>query len=239
MTTELTNCTQCNKECPLNALRCRKGKEYLEQLHTEGKALDIVNSEATEDDYSHVHDGDFSQRHGGYGESQHGGGHRHGRHSCELHGRDVHGRDVHHSKGHGKAWTVDEPEDLDGLLRACGHFLYHKAAGEKSGQGKIMHILSSRKEISQKELQEHLGIQPGSISEILSKMENKGLLQRIKDGEDRRKTIVRITDAGERHVEEFRKNGKGNKNRDIFSALDDRQKEELKKLLGILLESWK
>ncbi|MDC7287551.1 MarR family winged helix-turn-helix transcriptional regulator [Blautia schinkii] len=146
---------------------------------------------------------------------------------------------MHNSKGHGKGWTVDEPEDLDGLLRACGHYLYHKAAGAKSGQGKIMHILSSQKEISQKELQEHLGIQPGSISEILSKMENKGLLQRIKDGEDRRKTIVRITDAGEHHVEEFRKNGKGDRNKDIFSALDDGQKEELKKLLRILLESWK
>lgn len=229
MKTEFTNCTQCDKECPLSAPRCRKGRDYLEQLHSEGKAMDIVRSEGTEGHNMHAHSGDSLQRRGSHGEGRHGGeGHQHGRH-----------RDAYRGRERGQTWALGEPEDLDGLLRACGHYLYHKAAGEKCGQGKIMHILASQKEISQKELQEYLSIQPGSISEILSKMENKGLLQRIKDGEDRRKIIVKITDAGERHVEEFRKNGKDSKNRDIFSALDDGQKEELKTLLRILLESWR
>lgn len=255
MTTEFTNCTQCHKECPLNALKCNKGRDDLEQFHTEGKALDMISSEVTEDNNIHDHEGDSRHQHGRQERGMRGGEeYRHGRHGSDRErnaGRDAyrdgrhrsggHSRDMHDSEEHGVherggAWAPGEAEDLDTLLRACGHYMYHRAAGEKSGQGKIMHILAAQKEISQKELQEHLGIQPGSVSEILSKMENKGLLERIKDGEDRRKTIVRITDGGEKHVEEFRKKGK---NRDLFSALNDEQKDELKELLKLLLQSWK
>lgn len=126
-------------------------------------------------------------------------------------------------------------EDLEALMRACGHFLYH-SAGERNGQGRIMHILSSREMISQMELQEILEIKPGSMSEILSKMEEKGLIERRKDEEDKRKTIVELTEAGKQHVIEYHEL---HKKKDKFQALSDEQKEQLKELLSILLKSWK
>ncbi|TCL57689.1 DNA-binding MarR family transcriptional regulator [Kineothrix alysoides] len=121
------------------------------------------------------------------------------------------------------------------MLRVCGHILYHRA-GRQSGQGRILHILSERSELSQKELQEMLRVQPGSMSEILSKMESKGLVERIRDEEDKRKTQVRLTETGKAHVENHHC-GLGNK--DIFSALDENQQEELKELLALLLEDWR
>ena len=124
------------------------------------------------------------------------------------------------------------PDELYQLMRECGHFLYHKA---KAGQGRILNILEERKEISQKELQELLQVQPGSLSEILSKIEKKGLLERVADAGDRRKVVVRITAAGEERVLERRRSGK---RKDWFAVLDEGQKEELKQLLKQLLDSW-
>lgn len=124
-------------------------------------------------------------------------------------------------------------EDLFRLMRRCGHILFQKEA-KKSSQGRIMHILYHRGEIGQKELQEMLQIQPGSISEILTKLENKGLVCREKDDEDKRRTIVRITPAGRQHAEEFRRS----RSKNMFSALDEEQQEELKILLKRLIEDW-
>lgn len=206
--TNITNCNQCSRQCPIDDLRCGSGRRYMEGLRAESK---------------HEHG-----RHG-HGCGRHGERHGSGR---ELEERE---RGRCHKRGHHGREEYDSPEDLLGMLRACGHILYHQA-GKQSGQGRILHILSERGELSQKELQEMLRVQPGSMSEILSKMENKGFVERIRDEEDKRKTQVRLTGAGKAHVQEHH-SGMGNK--DIFSALDENQQEELKELLTLLLEDWK
>lgn len=124
-------------------------------------------------------------------------------------------------------------DDLYGRMRACGHYLYHRS-GSGAGQGKILTILSRRENMTQKELQEMLQIQPGSMSEILAKLEEKGLILRKKDDKDKRRSVLSLTGAGREYVREIRENEKP-----LFDALDDNEQEELKKLLGKLLESWK
>lgn len=133
----------------------------------------------------------------------------------------------------GNAMNVEWEEDLFRLMRRCGHILFQKEA-KRSSQGQIMHILYRHGEIGQKELQEILQIQPGSISEILSKLENKGFLRRDKDDEDKRRIIVRITREGRLHAEEFHRA----RSRNMFAALSPEQQEELKKLLKLLIENW-
>lgn len=125
---------------------------------------------------------------------------------------------------HGDA--VDE-DNLESLMRACGHFLYHK--GQRGGgQGGILSLLNKTDQISQKELQDMLRIQPGSLSEILMKLEKKGLIIRRKDEEDRRKSVLYLTEAGKAAVkEQDPRMGE----QQLFDALSDEEKEQLKGLL--------
>lgn len=88
--------------------------------------------------------------------------------------------------------------------------------------------------MTQKELQDMLQIQPGSMSELLAKLEEKDLLLRRKDDEDKRRSILALTDAGR----EAAKERQGEK-KPLFDALDEAEQEELKRLLGKLLDSWK
>ena len=135
--------------------------------------------------------------------------------------------------GHG--FEAEASDDLYTLMRACGHILYHQG-GRKSGQGRILRILSHCEAMSQRELQEVLGIQTGSLSEILAKLENAGFIERERDEADRRRSVVRLTPAGRNRAEECCRDGE---RQDMFSALDEGQRDQLKKLLTILLADWK
>lgn len=90
--------------------------------------------------------------------------------------------------------------------------------------------------MSQKELNEILQIQPGSLSEILTKLEQKDLITREKDAEDKRKCIVKLTPAGKTAAQ-------GQKPRleedNMFSVLSNEEQSQLKAILKKLLAFWK
>lgn len=89
--------------------------------------------------------------------------------------------------------------------------------------------------MTQKELQEILHVQPGSISEILAKLEDKGLILREKDDSDKRKSIIKLTEAGRnaKDMVSVEDNDGG-----LFDALSDEEQGTLKELLKKLLDSW-
>ena len=210
-------CNGCPKNCPLNALRCGRGRAYLEQQHQEGKFLEIALPASEGHDHGHDHGHSCEHRHGrGYGHGSHPGGHGGWR-------------------GEGAPDVdMENPDGLYALMRACGHVLYHQG-GRKSGQGRILRILSHCESMSQRELQEILGIQTGSLSEILAKMESAGLIERERDETDRRRSIVRLTQTGRDRAGKCR----AGEHPDMFSALNEEQKNQLKELLSILLADWK
>ena len=242
-------CNGCPKNCPLNALRCGRGRAYLEQQHQEGKFLEIALPASEEHDHGHDHD--CEHRHG-HACGPHSG--RHGRSGAGEHGPERHGQErgcgwEHgHGCGHGPnpgghgGWRgegapdvdMENPDGLYALMRACGHVLYHQG-GRKSGQGRILRILSHCESMSQRKLQEILGIQTGSLSEILAKMESAGLIERERDETDRRRSIVRLTQTGRDRAGKCR----AGEHPDMFSALNEEQKNQLKELLSILLADWK
>ncbi len=115
-----------------------------------------------------------------------------------------------------------------------GHLLHHRPdAMAARGQERILMILSEQESMSQRQLQDMLRIQPGSMSEILTKLERKGLLTRER-GEDRRGNLLRITEAGRRATA-----GKpAPREEDLFSALTQEQQEQLRGLLLPLLTDW-
>ena len=137
----------------------------------------------------------------------------------------------HECHGH---FNIEEASLLSLLVR-CG-YIAEKKSGRQRGQNRILNILLDTPKISQKSLQKQLGIEPGSISEIISKMEQKGLLRREKDEEDRRKMIVCLTEKGRAMAEESRQ---GREEEDYFSALQPEEQLQLKKMIQKLLVQWK
>lgn len=151
--------------------------------------------------------------------------------------RHIHsgGRGFHRGGPHGQEFeTFMEKDDLSGLMSRCGHYLYHHP-GRKRGQGKILRILSQREEMTQKELQDILEIRPGSMSEIVSKLEGRGMLERIRDEQDKRKVILRITKDGKAEGMEKTRH---EIERELFRSLSEEEQNTLRELLKKLLEDW-
>lgn len=87
-----------------------------------------------------------------------------------------------------------EREDVNGRLvinlRDIGHTLRDLSEGRGS-QKRILILLLETGPITQRELTERLGIQPGSASEVIAKLENAGLVTRTESEADRRTVDIR------------------------------------------------
>ena len=127
-------------------------------------------------------------------------------------------------------------EKLRLLLIRCGHKLRNRHGGGHT-QGRILKILYYQGPMSQKNLQDKLDIQPGSMSEIAAKLEAKGLICRDRDASDKRKILLTLTDAGRADVENFQKHPAGQQ--DVsFDALSAEEQQILLNLLEKLIGSW-
>ena len=123
---------------------------------------------------------------------------------------------------------------LQELIRLSDRLMPHRPGmGSARGQTLILSILVGREDLSQRELQQMLGIQPGSMSEIVSKLEKKGLLTREK-GEDRRGNLLRITEAGRQAIPTVARMDED----ELFQALDEQERTTLSGLLRKLLNDW-
>ena len=124
--------------------------------------------------------------------------------------------------------------DLAELIDMAGRLLRRRPqGGPAQGQALVLSILLGRDALSQRELQQMLGIQPGSLSELVSKLEAKGLVIREK-AEDRRGNLLRITDAGRAAATEATDTPPD----DPFSPLTDEQQDALADTLRTLLTQW-
>ena len=120
--------------------------------------------------------------------------------------------------------------DLSHVMR----FLYEGKASQK----RILIILKESERMTQKELTERLGVQPGSVSEILSKLENAGLIIRTPNETDRRTTDVSLTDTGRRLAEEAY-GQRQKRHEEMFACLKEEEKLELLSLLERVRADWK
>lgn len=66
----------------------------------------------------------------------------------------------------------------------------------RTGQGRVLALLKLKPEITQRELCFLLGVSKQSLAELLSKLERRGFVTREPSAEDRRVTLVRLTEAG-------------------------------------------
>ncbi len=173
--------------------------------------------------------------------------HEHGEGCCERHGRPDHGRGeggpCHGGRGPhmGPHRPMDEETyrtlDNDAKLGMLFHrvhrmnrffFEYH------GGQHRILAVLAHDGDMTQRELTEKLGIQPGSASELIGKLERSGWITRTESDEDRRTADVHLTESGKAHLDESRQHKP-----ELFSALNDDEKAQLVSLLEKLCADWR
>ncbi len=98
-------------------------------------------------------------------------------------------------------------------------------AGMRAGQGRVLHVLTLRSPMPQKELAYMLGVRPQSLSELLGKLESAGLVERRRDDGDRRTVIVEITEDGREATAETPETD------DPFDVLSDEEQEHLADML--------
>ncbi|GAA2263807.1 hypothetical protein GCM10009853_016360 [Glycomyces scopariae] len=108
----------------------------------------------------------------------------------------------------------------------------HPRGGAYQGQGRVLHLLSLQSPIAQKELAYLLGIRSQSLGELLTKLEDAGLVRREPSAEDRRTSMVDLTDAGRAAAEQHEAEPAG----DPFSVLTKEEQEQLAALLDKVID---
>lgn len=129
-----------------------------------------------------------------------------------------------------------EEELVHGFLK-IGHMMRYMYEG-KTSQNRILIILLERGGMSQKKLTEYLGIQPGSASEILAKLEKAGLILRTPGTIDRRTSDIILTEAGIQMAQEALEQ-RQSRHEQMFTCLSEEEKQELFEFLEKLGEDWK
>jgi DNA-binding MarR family transcriptional regulator len=84
------------------------------------------------------------------------------------------------------------------------------------------------------ELAKHLGIAARSATEVVDALQERGLVRRETDPDDRRATRVVVTDAGRELTAALRQARSAEADR-VFAGLDDADRTELERLLRLLL----
>lgn len=148
-------------------------------------------------------------------------------------------RDRDQGCGGGQCRRGPHPErnDLAGKFERCGRLIAH-CLGKRRGQGRILRTLCRRGDMPQKELQDLLGIQAGSMSEIAAKLEDKGLIVRVRSREDRRKVLLSVTEQGRAWVAQRDEETILRRRAELFAVLTAEEREALEGLLDKLLADW-
>lgn len=121
-------------------------------------------------------------------------------------------------------------------MRDINHIMHHLYEG-KGSQKRILIILNEVGVITQQKLTERLRIQPGSASEVLSKLENAGLIIRTPSETDRRTTDISLTEIGKQQAQDAAKQ-RQTRHIEMFSCLSKEEQETLLFLLEKLNSDW-
>ncbi len=151
-----------------------------------------------------------------------GPGHRGGEYGCEFH----HGG----PRGHMPPPPFGEP----GCERPPFGEPRRGASLPPMARMRVLTALEQTGAISQRKLAMILAIRPQSLSEMLTKLADEGLVVREANADDRRETLVSLSAAG-RERAAAAENERAEFAKSFLSPLDDGEKEQLATLLEKLL----
>ncbi len=133
--------------------------------------------------------------------------------------------------------SLPQEDRLMIMLGKCGMILNSKHCSH-NGKGRILKVLLEEGIMTQSDLQNTMDIRSGSLSEILSKMEDKQLITRKKDKDDKRKVKIKITEKGKETIS-LKEEEHKNKAKELFNSIDEEEQKQLELILSKLIKSWK
>ena len=123
-------------------------------------------------------------------------------------------------------------------LGFCGHYL-HVHGGGRSGRAPILCTLRKRGNMMpQRELMGKFELKAGSLSEVLTKIEKDGLIERTRDPEDRRQLIVKLTPEGQAQADEEQLRRERFRSL-AFATLSDEELAQLEDMLVRIKTQWR
>lgn len=137
--------------------------------------------------------------------------------------------------GHGSAADINDKLIIN--LRDISHTMRYLYEGRGSQKRVLIVLKESGSSITQRELTQRLGIQPGSASEVLAKLESEGYIQRTPNETDRRTTDIVLTAAGKSAAARAREE-RSARHRQMFSCLPEEEKNQLLSLLEKINRDW-
>lgn len=75
----------------------------------------------------------------------------------------------------------------------------------RKGQSRCLYMIKMAGEINQRRLAEILNIRPTSLSETIKRLEEKGMINRTPDENDKRTYVVSLTKKGDAEMEQIRR----------------------------------
>lgn len=207
-------CKHKDAKCCIKA-KYMEAKESMTERDEEAREINEVLKNRREIERMHEH------RHGHCHHREHGEHRGHG--GCKGGGRRPH-------------FNIDRT-GLQGKLMFCGRNLAHKKMHGGS-QEIILKIILNEGEITQKDLQNILNIKGSSLSELISKLDNKGFIIREKYEKDNRIYILKLTEKGKEFAKGLSDETERERDKEIFKALSDEQREQLDIILDTLLNDW-
>ncbi|MGN0568373.1 MAG: MarR family winged helix-turn-helix transcriptional regulator [Acutalibacteraceae bacterium] len=132
--------------------------------------------------------------------------------------------------------SADINDKLIMNLRDLSHVMRSLYEG-KGSQKRILIVLNEVGTITQRTLTERLGIQPGSVSEVIAKLESAGLVSRMPSDADRRTADISLTREGKELAVQAAEKRK-HRHEEMFSCLSSDEKAQLLLLLEKVNTDW-
>ena len=136
----------------------------------------------------------------------------------------------------GQYKSLDRNNKLIWNFRDIGHTMRQISEGRGS-QKRILILLRETEGMTQKALTARLGVQPGSASEVLNKLEQAGLILRTPSETDHRTTDIRLTPDGEALAKEASAQ-RAERHEQMFAVLSEEEKDTLIALLERVNAHW-
>ena len=247
---ENSTCQGCGRQCPLTSLSCNRGRRLngQKEIPESEEGIKKHRSERS-NEYDELRRHDAHDAH--HGHERHNNNFEEDlyrkcnknisneesfslRPQCEKRFERNNPEILKMRQAHYQSMTMDEK--LRENFRQIGHVLYH-LMDDHGGQYRALAILNSHGEISQRDLMELLDVRPGSVSELLTKLESSGLITRSTNPDDHRGVNVCLTEAG-RTVCMEHKAKRQKQTKSLFETFNDSEKEEMNTSLEKLINDW-
>ncbi|WEV37446.1 MarR family winged helix-turn-helix transcriptional regulator [Lactobacillus sp. ESL0677] len=128
-------------------------------------------------------------------------------------------------------------KQLTFIMRASRYFMYQNKQ-PFSGQRRVLAVLNLEDGLTQNYLAEVLALKPGSLAELLKKLELKGEIKRETDPDDRRVKRVYLTAAGKERVADLGDERQANPEADFFAGLTAEEQTKFSQYLEKIAAGW-